>query len=310
MKIIEDILHSTDKIQDTYIAIGAFDGIHMGHRKLIEEAVRKSKETGGKSVVFTFCNHPMELINKEKAPKLINTLEEKIYLMGSLGVDYLVLQHFDEKFAEITPKEFVEKILKDKLNAKEIFVGFNFSFGRGGEGRVEELKKLGEENKIKINITEPVKSGDKVISSTYIRNLLKNGDLEKANMCLESPFFVLGEVVHGRKLGRVMGFPTANIEILDKVYPPFGIYGGKVKILGEDEIYNAVINIGKNPTLKPGEKSIEVHILDFDREIYGQKINVSLIEHLRDEKKFSSMDELKETIKKDVENWREKIKEV
>ncbi|MGL5960730.1 MAG: riboflavin kinase, partial [Cetobacterium sp.] len=149
---------------------------------------------------------------------------------------------------------------------------------------------------------------EEVVSSTLIRKLLSDGKLKLANKFLGEPFSIIGEVAHGRKLGRLMGFPTANLKILNKVYPPFGIYGGKVRVEGESFVRDAVINIGKNPTLKPDERSIEVHILDFDEDIYGKNIYVSLVEYLRDEKKFNSMDELKETIKKDVLNWRTKVR--
>ncbi|MGL5174906.1 MAG: riboflavin kinase, partial [Cetobacterium sp.] len=161
---------------------------------------------------------------------------------------------------------------------------------------------------IEVNVIEPVKLEEQIISSTFIREMLATGNLDIANRCLGQPFLIIGEVVHGRKLGRIMGFPTANLKILNKIYPPFGIYGGRVRIEGEESSWNAVINIGKNPTLKPDERSIEVHILDFDRDIYGKRIYVSLMEFLREEKKFNSMDELKETIKNDVLNWRAKVK--
>lgn len=308
MKIIEDVLLTNEKFQNTYIAIGAFDGIHIGHRALIIKAVENAKKNSGKSVVFTFLNHPLERINIRKAPKLINSLEEKIHIIESLGVDYLIMQPFTEKFSNETPENFVKEILKRKLDAQEVFVGFNFSFGKGGLGNSENLKEFGLGNKIKIEIEEPVKLNGKIVSSTYIREKLTQGELEIANLCLGAPFLIIGEVVHGRKLGRVMGFPTANLKILNKIYPPFGIYGGKVKIEGHENKWDAVINIGKNPTLKPDEKSIEVHILDFDKDIYGKKICVSLIEHLRDEKKFDSMEELKSTINNDVNMWRNKVK--
>nr|WP_307774776.1 bifunctional riboflavin kinase/FAD synthetase [uncultured Cetobacterium sp.] len=308
MKIIEDVLLIDEQFQNTYIAIGAFDGIHMGHRALILKAVKKAKENGGKSVVFTFLNHPLETLNSSKVPKLINSLEEKKHIIESLGVDYLIMQPFTQEFSNKTPEEFVNDILKNRLDAKEVFVGFNFSFGKGGMACGEKLRELGDKKSIKVNIIEPIKIKEQIISSTFIREMLALGKLDIANRCLGQPFLVIGEVVHGRKLGRVMGFPTANLKILNKIYPPYGIYGGKVRIEGEDDFWYAVVNIGKNPTLKPDEKSIEVHILNFDRDIYGKKIYVSLMEFLREERKFNSMDELKETIRKDVENWNNKIK--
>ncbi|MGL5087896.1 MAG: bifunctional riboflavin kinase/FAD synthetase [Cetobacterium sp.] len=308
MKIIDDILLTKEKFENICVAIGAFDGIHLGHRELISEAVKKAKKIGGKSVVFTFLNHPMEITDNLKVPKLISSLEEKIHIVESLNVDYLILQPFTKEFSSMTPDKFVQKVLKNILKTKEIYVGFNFSFGKDGKGSVHSLKELGKKLDINTNIIDPIKLEDKVISSTFIREMLILGNLDIANRCLGQPFLIIGEVVHGRKLGRLMGFPTANLKILNKVYPPFGIYGGKVRVESENYYRDAVINIGKNPTLKPDERSIEVHILDFDKDIYGKKIYVSLVQFLRDEKKFNSMDELKETIKKDVLNWRAKVR--
>ncbi|MGL5378067.1 MAG: bifunctional riboflavin kinase/FAD synthetase [Cetobacterium sp.] len=308
MKIIDDILLTKEKFENIYVAIGAFDGIHLGHRELIDKAVKKAKEAGGKSAVFTFLNHPLEITNNSKAPKLINSLEEKINILKSLGIDYLILQPFTKDFSNMSPEDFIQKILKNSLNTKEIYVGFNFSFGKGGKANVETLKSYGEKLGIITNVINPITMNEEVVSSTLIRKLLSDGKLKLANKFLGEPFSIIGEVAHGRKLGRLMGFPTANLKILNKVYPPFGIYGGKVRVEGESFVRDAVINIGKNPTLKPDERSIEVHILDFDEDIYGKNIYVSLVEYLRDEKKFNSMDELKETIKKDVLNWRTKVR--
>lgn len=309
MIIINDILDCDVEFKDSYVAIGAFDGIHKGHRELIEAAVNNAKKNRGKSIVFTFANHPLETIDISKAPKLINSREEKIHILASLGVDYLIMQPFTKKFSSMNPEEFVHKILKDKIKASEIFVGFNFSFGKGGKAKAKDLIEMGKEYQIRVNEIEPVTIDGQVVSSTMIRDMIMRGDLEGTNLFLGSPFLIIGEVVHGKKLGRVLGFPTANLKILNKIYPPFGIYGGKIFIEGEHEEREAVINIGKNPTLKPGEQSIEVHILDFDGDIYGKKIYVRLLKFLRNEKKFGSMDELKETIKKDVQNWREHLEE-
>lgn len=310
MKILDNVFLE-DKIDDnTYIAIGAFDGIHKGHRKVIKEAVEKAKKCGGKSLVFTFANHPLEIVDKARAPRMISTKEERVYILEELGVDYVVFQPFNLEFASITPEVFVRDILKGKLNAKEIFVGFNFAFGKGGKAKVEDLERLGNEVGITTNIMKAVSNKEEVISSTLIRKLIELGKIEEVNKHLGYELMMLGEVVHGKKLGRQMGFPTANLEIQDRIYPPIGIYGARVVIEGEEGEWDAVVNIGKNPTLKPGIHSIEVHILDFDRYIYGKKICIKLIKYQREEKKFSSMEELKAVINNDVRTWRRYLKEV
>lgn len=304
MKVIVDIQKSEERLKNSYVALGTFDGVHRGHRILINSAIEKAKKNGGISVVYTFLNHPLEIIAPERVPKMINTIDEKLRLLEEMGVDYVVLQTFDEKYAETSKEEFIDKILIEYLGAKEIFVGFNYTFAERGSGNVEYLRSVAPEKGIKLNEIQAVEYKGQILSSTLIRKFILEGKIEEANMFLGRPFFISGEVEHGKKLGRVLGFPTANLKVVNKVYPPFGIFGGTVLIEGEKEKYNAVVNIGKNPTLKPGELSVEVHILDFNRDIYGKKIDVSIEKHLRDEKKFGSMEELRKGIKNDVENWR------
>lgn len=312
MKVIYDIFENKDLIKNSYVAIGSFDGIHLGHKKLIGSAVETAKNHGGKSVVFTFYSHPKEVTNRSNAPKLINSLEEKIYLLEKMGVDYLVLQPFNQEFSHMEPDEFVSKVLKKYLETKEVFVGFNFGFGKGRSANVKDLEKFCLEHHIKVREIPPVKVFDRVVSSTGIRHAILNGDLSTVNSFLGEPLLISGIVVHGKKLGRQMGIPTANLERTDRSYLPYGIYGGTVVIDGESlgKEYNALINIGRNPTLKPGEKSIEIHILDFDGDIYDERIFVRIIKHLRDEKKFTSMDALKNQINKDIESWREFLKNI
>ena len=304
MKVIVDIQKSEERLKNSYVALGTFDGVHRGHRVLINSAIEEAKKNGGISVVYTFLNHPLEIIAPERVPKIINTIDEKLRLLEEMGVDYVVLQTFDEKYAETSKEEFIDKILIEYLGAKEIFVGFNYTFAERGSGNVEYLRKVAPEKGIKLNEIKAIEYKGQVLSSTLIRKFILEGKIEEANMFLGRPFFISGEVEHGKKLGRVLGFPTANLKVVNKVYPPFGIFGGTVLIEGEKEKYNAVVNIGKNPTLKPGELSVEVHILDFNRDIYGKKIDVSIEKHLRDEKKFGSMEELRQGIRNDVENWR------
>ena len=304
MKVIVDIQKSEERLKNSYVALGTFDGVHRGHRVLINSAIEEAKKNGGISVVYTFLNHPLEIIAPERVPKMINTIDEKLRLLEEMGVDYVVLQTFDEKYAETSKEEFIDKILIEYLGAKEIFVGFNYTFAEKGSGNVEYLRKVAPEKGIKLNEIKAIEYKGQVLSSTLIRKFILEGKIEEANMFLGRPFFISGEVEHGKKLGRVLGFPTANLKVVNKVYPPFGIFGGTVLIEGEKEKYNAVVNIGKNPTLKPGELSVEVHILDFNRDIYGKKIDVSIEKHLRDEKKFGSMEELRQGIRNDVENWR------
>lgn len=307
MKIINNIFDTTEKFHNSYVAIGTFDGIHYGHQHLINGAVENAKKNNGVSVVFTFANHPMEIINADRAPKCINTLEEKIYILEKMGIDYLVVQPFNKQFADLTAVEFVE-ILRDKLNTKEIFVGFNFSFGEGGKAKTKDLIELGESMGMKVNEIPAVSIDGQVISSTLIRKNIQKGEFEQVNKFLGHQFLIIGEVIHGKKIARQLGFPTANMKMSNRLYPPIGIYGAKLKIEGEDVERYGVVNIGVNPTLKPGERSVEVHILDFDKDIYGKKIYVEVMKFMREEKKFNSIDELKKVIGNDVKNWQNYVK--
>jgi len=302
MKIIDDIFQLNEKNCDLCVAIGAFDGIHEGHKNVIEGAVKRAKKIGGKSVVFTFDKHPKSFVSQKTAPKLINSKEEKIHLLEKLGVDYVIFQKFDKDFSALTPLEFL-KLLKN-IGTREIFVGFNFRFGAGGAATVDDMIEMGKTCKIAINKINPVISGKKVISSTLIRELITCGELDTVKHLLGYNLFIIGNVVHGKKYGHQLGFPTANLKLIDKVYPPYGIYGAKVQIEGYDKIYDGVVNIGRNPTLKDGELSVETHILDFSDYIYGRKVIVELIKNLRSEKKFDSIEELKTAIANDVLIWK------
>lgn len=304
MIVVDDILTTDVDFQDTYVAIGNFDGVHFGHKKLIREAAIKAKKDKKMSVVFTFSNHPMEIIQSDKKFHYINSNEEKLYLLESLGIDCVILQKFDKNFSEYKPLEFV-RILKNKLKVKEIFVGFNFSFGKGGLGKISDLKYLAEVHGIKVTEVPPVTIENELVSSSAIRKAILNSDFNKAVKYLGHPLLVIGEVIHGKKIARRLGFPTANIKVSNRLYPPFGIYGAYLQIEDKNsEILTGVVNVGLNPTLKPGELSLEVHILDFDKDIYGKKLYIQIVKFLREEKKFDSVEELKKTIITDIENWR------
>lgn len=307
IKVIDNIFDEKLCLKNSYIAIGTFDSVHFGHQKLIKQAVEKAKENKGISVVFTFMNNPLELLAGSKAPKCINNISEKVELLRRLGVDIVILQPFIKRFAVLEAEEFVD-ILKNKLDAKEIMVGFNFSFGVGGASTPDDLKLLGNKKGIEVEEFAPIYIGDTLVSSTLIRNMLLNENIEKINRYLGHNYLIIGEVIHGKKLARQLGFPTANIGLEKRIYPKNGIYGVRVKIQGEEFYRDGVVNIGLNPTLKPGEKSIEVNILDFDQMIYGKIITVEFRKFLREERKCENIEELKTLIGNDILTWREILK--
>lgn len=283
------------------IILGNFDGVHKGHQIILKKSVNKAKEENLKSIVYTFNEYP-----KNKQTK-ITTCSEKAYLLNENGIDYLYLEQF-EKVRNYTPKEFVEKVLVDTLNAKEVYCGFNFTFGKEKSGDVSTLEKLLKEKNIKLNVQEPVRDENKeIISSTRVRNYIKEGNFEKVRELLGHNFIILGEVIYGKQLGRVLGFPTANLRFENKIYPEFGVYGVKVHIEDDEKIYNGVMNIGRNPTVDIGVLSVETNIFDFSKDIYGKIILIEVLENIRSEKKFNSVDKLKEQIGNDVDYWKNKI---
>ena len=304
MIVVNDILTSNIEFEDTYVAIGNFDGVHYGHKKLINETIKAARENSKKAVVFTFEKHPLEFLFPERKFDYINTNEEKLYLLESLGVDVVIMQKLDKNFLEYTPLEFV-RILKNKLKVKEIFVGFNFSFGKGGLGTAEDLEYLAEIHNIKVNELPPVTLDGELVSSSAIRKKIANSDFDGAIKLLDHPMIVIGEVIHGKKIARQLGFPTTNIKMdNNRLYPPSGIYGAFLQVSEKNsKVLYGVVNIGYNPTLKQ-EMSLEVHILDFDREVYGEKMYIQIVKFMREEKKFSSIDELKATIQADVDRWK------
>ena len=304
MIVVNDILTSNIEFEDTYVAIGNFDGVHYGHKKLINETIKAARENSKKAVVFTFEKHPLEFLFPERKFDYINTNEEKLYLLESLGVDVVIMQKLDKNFLEYTPLEFV-RILKNKLKVKEIFVGFNFSFGKGGLGTAEDLEYLAEIHNIKVNELPPVTLDGELVSSSAIRKKIANSDFDGAIKLLDHPMIVIGEVIHGKKIARQLGFPTTNIKMdNNRLYPPSGIYGAFLQVSDKNsKVLYGVVNIGYNPTLKQ-EMSLEVHILDFDREVYGEKMYIQIVKFMREEKKFSSIDELKATIQADVDRWK------
>ena len=289
------------KCNKNIAVLGNFDGIHKGHQVILRKAVKRAREKGLKTIVYTFSEYPKNQQTK------ITTCSEKAYLLNKNEIDYLYLEQF-EKVRNYSPEEFVEKVIVNELNADEVYCGFNFTFGKGKSGNVGILEKFLKERNIKLNVQDAVLDEEgEVISSTRIRNYIKKGNFDKVRELLGHNFIILGEVIYGKQLGRVIGFPTANLKFENKIYPEFGVYGVKIHIQGDDKVYNGVMNIGRKPTVGVGVLSVETNIFDFSEDIYGKIILIEVLENIRYEKKFSSVEELKEQIGKDAKYWKNKI---
>lgn len=298
MEIYSSIPNLSEKPIQTVVALGTFDGIHLGHKAIINKAITEAKRLNCLSIVLTFSNHPLSILSPHNSPLTITNQLEKEKIISSLGVDVLINMPFTEDFLKITPYDFI-KMVKSFLNPKKIVVGPNYSFGHKGAGNPELLRKLGLEFDFIAEIFPPILYDDHIVSSTLIRNLIIEGNVERANILLDRFFKITGNVTHGDKRGKQIGFPTANINIVEGLVMPMnGVYATKVKY--DNLVYNAVTNIGVNPTFKGNNRRIEVHILDFDKNIYGQEIEVEFIGKIRSEIKFSSADELIKQIRKDL----------
>lgn len=298
--IIVTSLNELDKIEESVVTIGKFDGLHIGHEALIEKTVSYAKKHNMKSIVFTFANNPANFLENEKVRKIV-TDKGKIDIIESLGIDILISLPFDKSMTKISAIDFVENILVEKLNVKKIYVGHDFTFARNKEGDANLLKILGLEYGFDVDIIKPIKIKNIRVSSTYIRNLLAQGSVERVKDYLGRNYVVEGKVVTGKQIGgSILGFPTANLKFKENlILPRPGIYATKVYVRGRE--YIGATNIGYNPTVKLNKLSIETNILDFDEDIYGEIIRLEFLERIRDEKKFNSLDELKEQLKKDTE---------
>ncbi|WP_027634228.1 bifunctional riboflavin kinase/FAD synthetase [Clostridium hydrogeniformans] len=295
--VIIDNNFSKELKEGTYVALGSFDGLHTGHRALINKAFEKAKINNCKSMVYTFKNHPLTVVRKGFKPELIMDNKSKAKLIESLGIDYVAFVEFNEEFMRLSPEEFIKMLLK-KFNVRGIVVGFNYKFGYKNLGDIKLLKELSERLNFELVVIEAQSHNGEIISSSIIRTLIKNGEMERANEYLMEPFMMRGIVKQGKKLGRTLGFPTANLEYSKEVIiPGGGIYYTNIRI--NKKLFKAMTNIGYNPTVKGKELSIETFILDFNKDIYGEELEIYFIEKVRDEIKFNSLEELKAQLKKD-----------
>lgn len=289
---------------NTCIALGNFDGIHLGHKKLIMSMVEEAKELNLTPAVLLFSKHPKEVL-LGKSPELLTSLADKHEILEELGVEIIYETDFTQEFRTLSPEDFVKQVLLEKLNMKSVFVGFDYRFGHKASGDINTLKDLTHKYNFKVNILAPVYDEKTILSSTEIREHVREGNITLVNEMLDRKYKIRGQVVHGNKIGRTLGFPTANIELLSNYpIPKIGIYETKT-IIGEKK-YMSVTSIGTNPTVGGDIIKIETYILDFDEDIYDENLEIEFIEYLRTEMKFNSLEELKTQMQKDVD--RVKIK--
>ena len=286
----------------TIVTIGTFDGVHIGHQKIIKRLVDIAHKKHLNSVVLTFFPHPRMVLQNNNDIKLLNTIEERETILSDLGLDYLVVKTFTKKFANLSAEEFVKNILVDKLNAKHIIIGYDHRFGKGRSANIDDLKSFGKQYDFEVEEISVQDIEDVSVSSTKIRNALNDGDILTANTYLGYNFYITGKVVKGKGLGRKIGFPTANIEIAEdyKLIPKNGVYVIKTSI--ENKLVYGMMNIGMNPTVNGTKKTIEAHFFNFNNDIYNQTLKIEFVARLRDEQKFESVELLKKQLKLDEKN--------
>ncbi|WP_352417837.1 bifunctional riboflavin kinase/FAD synthetase [Proteiniborus sp.] len=290
----------TNVEMDTAVAIGNFDGLHLGHQYLIEEMMKMAEKKGLTKAVFTFDNNTLVQFKTNKVNNILMSNSQKILLLENMGIELLYLADFTEKLMHMSPYDFIKQIIVEKLRAKLVVIGFNYKFGYKAQGDVEFLKKAGKNFGFEVVVIDPITYGNKIISSSYIRELINNGLVKEANALLGRPFTVSGTIVKGKGRGKGLGFATANLK-QDTNYqmPKFGVYKTNTYINGKS--YLSITNIGSNPTFDDVGFSIETHIIDFNKDIYGEKIEISLLDFIREEVKFTDKDKLKIQVKSDIE---------
>ncbi len=284
------------------VTIGTFDGVHRGHWEVLQEIRRRANAMGRRSVLVTFHPHPLAIVRPEVAPPLLTTPEEKKEILAESGLEYAAFLAFTPVLAAYTPERFVREILVDRLGVQELVVGYDHHFGKGRMGDAETLKALGAQMGFTVDVVAPVNAREEPVSSTRIRAAISRGDVEAARAGLGRPYSVRGVVVRGDGRGRSLGFPTANLEIntggTQKLIPPPGIYAVLASL--RSGVYPGALHVGPRPTFVGSAPTVELHLMGFDEDIYGEQVRVDFVKHLRDVQPFSSVNALVEQMRRDV----------
>lgn len=283
----------------TIITIGTYDGVHLGHKSILEKMKNATLENIYESVVLTFFPHPRMVLQQDSSIKLLNTIDEKGELLDKFGIDNLIIHPFDAAFSNLSAEEFVKEILVDKLNIHKIIIGHDHRFGKNRSADINDLISFGKKYNFEVEQISAKEIDEIAISSTKIRKALLEGNIKLANEYLGYPYFISGKVIEGKKIGRTIGFPTANILLSEnyKLLPKNGVYIVWSRI--NNELRYGMMNIGNNPTLGDNEQSIEVHFFELNEDIYNENLQISILEHIREEHKFNSISELQTQLEKD-----------
>ena len=306
MRIVRGIKNFAERLPNPVLTLGNFDGVHLGHQAIFRKVVERAEEIGGTSVAFTFEPHPLKVLSPERSPQLLNTFHGKLRLFETAGIEVVICANFTRAFADQHPEDFAREVLHKQIGVKEVYVGYDYAFGKGREGSIESLKRMGQTYGFKVGVIEPVQVDGVVVSSSTIRDLITGGRVEEGARLLGRHYTIEGEVVHGSHRGHTLGFPTANIKSANELIPAFGVYAVLARV--EGRTLKGVASIGIRPTFDGGPVSMEVFLFEFSEDLYGKEMEVSFVKRLRGEEKFSDVEALVRQIQKDVQSAREALR--
>jgi riboflavin kinase/FMN adenylyltransferase len=299
MDVITDLGAYPKSLPLPIMTIGNFDGVHLGHQMIFRTLCHRAREIGGTSLVLTFDPHPLKVLAPERCPVLITPTAKKLSIIQGCGLDVIVCLPFTQVLADLTPEAFVEDVLVGTIGIREIYVGYNFAFGKGRQGSIALLKELGQYHGFLVHIMEPIAMDGRVVSSSMIRQWIQQGSVDEAALLLGRFYSIMGTVVEGYQKGRELGFPTANVRSTYELIPSRGVYA--VMVDWRERRYEGVANIGFNPTFGRTQLSVEIHLFNFSQQLYGEVVEVSFVKKIRDEKAFPSVADLVKQIGQDVE---------
>lgn len=307
MQLIRSTKELASNSRKSCLAIGVFDGVHLGHQQIIRQTIADARQHGALALVLTFDQHPNAVVAPDRVPPLIYSLPQKIRAIESLGSDALLLVHFDRAFSEQTGETFIRQLARDLGRIHSVCVGADFTFGHRRSGNVASLRQLGVELQFAVHGLAAVALDGQTISSTRIREAIRAGELDVASQMLGRTYSLAGHVVRGDQLGQKLGFSTANLDVCGLVLPPTGVYAAHASVGGQR--HRAVLNIGHRPTLaqSAAQLRVEVHLLDFAGDLYGQELEAAFVEKLRDEQRFANLDALKSQIARDIADARGRL---
>lgn len=302
MKIVKGSLHFRTASKYPVVTLGNYDGVHKGHQKIVKATVKAAKAHRGKSILYTFYPHPARFLSPELAPRMLQTMEQKAEMLEGLGLDIMMVEPFTKALSKLSAVEFFKKILVERIGAKEIIVGYDFTFGAHRSGSIDDLQRLSASHGIRFHVVEAVFSKESLLSSTHIRKLVEKGEMESAEDMLGRPYALSGKVIRGRGIGKELGFRTANLKTANELIPPPGVY--ITETMFGKKIHRSATNIGYNPTFGGTELTIETYVLDFKGNLLGKKMEVLFHKKIRREMTFESVDDLRAQIARDVEQAR------